>query len=269
MLTKEKFERIAGDAREDLRDVLHLIAIHEERLAAGRRAAFLNSPTVLVAAAAWERFITDLVGASVMEDWSRPGDWDKGVAWPGTTRNQDGTRRLDPKLLEQRLDARLTDSGVLDGALTASWRARVATSWFGKTPTEWYFLDYSSAVREQAETLQSLMLSAKTARDAAGHGLLDKKAVDAGESYWWMSDNHGRLRADGSEGGPTIQSGYARGVAALFVQLIDCSIAAVADRNGWGPGGRLPADWFRSAPRSGKTLRGVRLWGGEVLHRVD
>ncbi|MDI3417993.1 hypothetical protein [Streptomyces luteolus] len=68
----------------------------------------------------------------------------------------------------------------------------------------------------------------------------------------------------------TVQNGHARGVTALFLQLIDSSIAAIARDKGWDQPHRLPAGWFRAtAPAGDSRYPNIAFWGGQDLHRVS
>lgn len=279
-----RFRKIARDAREQLRGVLKMIALHEKELAAGADAAYLNPSTALMAAATWERFASDLYLSATEPGWSRAGDGDAAVrgdkqaAWPRVTNG----RVLPPKIATLSLHADETeelDATTIGGA----WAAWVSTGWFGKRPTGWVFVPDGARRREAGDrVLHTALLGARSARDAAAHGLFFKKADDATTTktdgnvvpldssheawhYDWWSDNHDRTNPNRK---PTIQSGYARGKAALFVQLIDASIAAVAGACGFDLGARLPADWFDVSPKNGTGIAGIELWGGEYLHRV-
>jgi hypothetical protein len=271
--TLDKFSMIAMNARETLRETLKTIAIHEAGMQEGRRDSFLNAPTLVKAVVAWERFIEDLVGASVLEPWSAEGDWpvwdgpktlplserSGKVVWPGSGKSEEA--RSKHCAGRHPLDALLIDSGALNAPLTESWQAWVSTWYVGKRPAGWLFASSagsdaeSGAVRQElragTETIFEALLSASSARDAAAHGLYDKNADDAATKgwYWWYSDADTRERGEaGAEtsvsgsaadamikkrtGRPSIQSGYVRGVTALVVQLIDCSITAVVRHNG-------------------------------------
>jgi hypothetical protein len=75
MLTVERFAAVCAATRWHVRRPLDLICIHSEREVSGRQPrATLNPFTVLAAAAAWERFLSDLVGAvKYRTRWSLPG----------------------------------------------------------------------------------------------------------------------------------------------------------------------------------------------------
>jgi len=279
-----KFRRIARDAREQLRDVLKMIALHEKELVAGLDAAYLNPSTALMAAAVWERFASDLYLSATEPGWSRAGDGDAAVrgdkqaAWPRVANG----RVLPPKIAELSLCADETEAQNV-ATIGDAWTGWVSTGWFGKRPTGWVFVPDGGERGEAGDrVLRTALLGARSARDAAAHGLFFKKADDATMTkadgkqvvldssheawhYDWWSDNHDRMNPNRK---PTIQSGYARGKAALFVQLVDASIAAVAGACGFDPSSRLPSDWFDVSPKSGAGIAGIELWGGEYLHRV-
>ena len=69
----------------------------------------------------------------------------------------------------------------------------------------------------------------------------------------------------------TIQSGWARIVLAVFLQLTDQAIVAIADEAGFSGRDkfRLPRQWFEGSEPIG--VRGVKqpgvLWGGHALFR--
>ncbi|MFI5938011.1 hypothetical protein [Actinoplanes sp. NPDC051494] len=268
LLTQSAFLEIASYAGKGLRDCLSLIALHNR----DRQRSFLNPGTVLCAVSTWERFVHDLVDASSTARWSmRDTGWneDSSLPWPGSRGDLKGE---DARRHRCRIDQRLLDLEVLKTPLTVLWDVQVATSWRGADPTRWRRVGFTVGDVDGDE-LRQAMLGAKSARDAAAHRLYFKKAhqalglMKAGTTpdeadfldwcYVWQSDNTVKSGADGSGepmGRPTIQSGYARGVVGLFLQLVDQTIAAVDAHQDWNIRSRaIPAEWFASDFAS-KTL---------------
>lgn len=143
--------------------------------------------------------------------------------------------------------------------------------------------------------IRRAMLGAKSARDATAHrlyykkareamgyrskktydeGLTDEEADQRGWCYVWQSDNTAKsgrknntLIDDGYPGRPTIQHGYARGVVALSIQIVDVTIAVISEHQGWRHAKScLPVEWFQPTI-SGGPCRGMIVWNGEALLR--
>jgi hypothetical protein len=286
-LTAARLHDVALAARAGFRDCLSMIALH----GADRGRAFLNPGTVVNAVATWERFALDLIAASRHHDWSiSQAGWDereysKAAPWPDSRADRDPRRRI-PAQPGHALDVLLHDSAVLDTALTARWQLFVPTSWRGADPTGWRFASYGLAPNEDADLIRRAILGAKSARDAASHRLYFKKAAEAQGirrpdddvqddehvdwCYVWQSDNTcKKTDTEGQEdypGRPTIQSGYVRGVVAVFLQLVDQSIAVVQQHHGWtSRDSRLPAEWFNACVPYG-PFANLIPWGGQQLH---
>jgi hypothetical protein len=259
LLTESTYREIASYAGKGLRDCLSLVALHDR----DRQRSFLNPSTVICAVSTWERFIQDLVDASSRTDWSaRDTGWneDGALPWPGSRGDLKGEQARGHR---HRVDQRLLDTEVLRTPLTGLWNVLVATSWKGADPTGWRRVGFTVGEPEGDE-LRQAMLGAKSARDAAAHRLYFKKAHQAQGlvkatttpeeadfldwCYVWQSDNTVKSGASASGepmGRPTIQSGYARGVVALFLQLVDQTVAAVDAHQGWDVRSRtIPAEWF-------------------------
>ncbi|HXL92194.1 MAG TPA: hypothetical protein VN969_24905 [Streptosporangiaceae bacterium] len=275
-LTQDSLHGIALEARGGLRECLNMIELH----ARDRERSFLNPGIVLTAAATWERFMVDVCHASEKAAWTlEDSGWKRGydasVPWPGGSkdRNREG-RGQDQQ--EHHVDGLLIRNGVLTEPLTSLWTLHVATGWFGADPTEWRRADYAARpYAENRDIIRAAMLGAKSARDAAAHRLYYKKAQqarlvrqdgepdeDADQRDWcyvWQSDNPGK---------PTIQHGYARGVVALVIQLVDITVATIREHQGWAvTDSQLPSAWFRQKIPSG-TCAGMELWGGHELWRA-
>jgi hypothetical protein len=286
-LTEDRLHVIAINARSGLRESLKMIELH----ARDNQHAFLNPVIALTAVATWERFIVDICVASEKPDWNiESSGWDRGydctVPWPGSRadRNRKGKKH------EHHVDETLIKNDVIASPLTSSWALHIATSWFGADPTDWLWADYSALPpSENRDIIQAAMLGAKSARDVAGHRLYYKKAREAqgfrtqGKPdeeadqrdwcYVWQSDNTEKAglarRAPDNRypGRPTIQHGYVRGAVALFIQLVDITVAKIRHDQCWtAKNSQLPAEWFRDTISAGPCT-GMQLWGGRELLR--
>lgn len=288
-LTEEKFHLIALDARTGLRECLQMIELHDR----DSQRAFLNPSIVLTAVATWERFIVDTCSASETSDWRiEDTGWERAydstVPWPGGSADRDSLTR-HPRSHDHHVDEVLIRNGAMTSPLTSSWVLHVATSWWGADPTEWCWAEYTaSPAADNRDVIRAAMLGAKSARDAAGHRLYYKKArqaqgyrtnlpdseVDQRDwCYVWQSDNPDKSRRaertpeNPSPGRPTIQHGYARGVVALFIQLVDITIASIREHQGWiTKNSQLPSEWFGKTISSG-LCAGMTLWNGHELWR--
>jgi hypothetical protein len=250
-LTPDRFAEVCDAARWNLRAALDLIAIHSEKDVRGRQPrASLNPFTVLAAAAAWERFLADAVGAA-QQSWSGPGRFSIG------SQKVNGMS-VAPQWAPSCLNRYLRSHGVITSGpdLTNSWEGHIAGSWKGASPTNWKYARYAN----HPAAFENALKNAQYARNGAAHFALPSNAVrSASVGYSWDSD----ATAD------TIQSGHARAVAALFLQLIDCSIVAIANDNGWVPTSYEPSsNWFEAVvPDSDSRYSGVTFWGGHSLFR--
>jgi hypothetical protein len=247
MLTQGSFKEVCDATLWNIRAALDLIAIHAEKDVRGRQPrASLNPFMVLAAAAAWERFLSDVTGAAEGKD---PGHYQFKEKRP------DG-RPVNPAWEPKRLNEVLRKHGVLNNDITNSWEAHLADSWSGASPTKWRFVRYV----EDSGSFDMALKNAQHARNGAAHFALPQSAKESSAfGYSWNSD------ADAN----TIQSGHARAVAALFLQLIDCSICAIASERGWAPERFEPyTAWFKDVvPSSDSRYPGVRFWGGHSLLR--
>jgi hypothetical protein len=258
-LTAGHFTKVCEAARWNLRAALDLIAIHSEKEVRGRQPrASLNPFTVLAAVAAWERFLADAVGASAGtgKPWPGPGHF-KFDPKKDNKKLPDGrwvTPPWDPSYLNDYLRVRGVIKSGLD--LTDYWEAHLAGSWWGAAPTRWRYVRYA----DDPSAFEVALKNAQYARHGAAHFALPYNAVmSAPFGYNWNSD----AAAD------TIQSGHARAVAALFLQLIDCSIIAIAEDHGWRPERYQPTSaWFEAmVPASDTRYPRVEFWGGRSLFR--
>lgn len=246
-LSEERFAQVTQAAEHNIRTALDLISIHSERPVRGQQPrASLNPFTVLAAVGSWERFIADLTSAASKSAWRGPG----GHQASGGDR---------PSCIDDRM------SKLVRGNVTALWEVRFpAGGWRGSQPRGWKTVRRSSGAADREELLGYLAHTYQ-ARHAAAHYALAQNARQAAEQagfedgwYPWQSDAKD----------PSLQSGYARGVTAVYLQLIDSTNVAVAQAQGWTPGRyRLPADWFQ-AEAATPRFAGVQLWRGASLHRM-
>lgn len=261
MLTDERFAAVCAETRWHVRRPLDLIFIHSERDVSGRQPrATLNPFTVLAAAAAWERFLSDLVGAVKYPDavWGTEGKSGLGRFQIAKKRRDDGNGWISLPWEPVHLDGYLRQQGVLNQDLSNGWSAWLSNSWVGATPKGWSFEEYAT----NPDAFHVILKEAQRIRNGAAHYALPQDPDDALEtSYTWFNNAES----------VTIQSGHARGITAVFLQLIDASIVTIARSNGWPPSRfRLPATWFEAViPDSDSRYGGGQFWGGTKLHRVS
>jgi len=248
LLTEDRFAQVARAAQLNVRTALDLIAIHSEKPVKGRQPrASLNPFTVVAAVGSWERFIADLTSAATERRWLGPGGHKSaGSHWPDS------------------IDGRMTRLGLLQARLTTRWEAKFpASGWIGIEPRGWRTVLQASPAGEREQLLAYIAETRRTRNGAAHYALMQnalESADQAGQDGWypWKSD----------AGHPSLQSGYARGVTAVFLQLIDCTAALVAREQGWKPElYRLPGDWFRTQSQTNR-FAGVQFWAGTALHRI-
>jgi hypothetical protein len=246
-LTKNQLEAVSAEACEGIGDCNQIIDIH------GRQTAHsvLNPYLVLSAVSVWERYIVNLLGASEVPGWNPKthDEFSSPAPWPWSAKDQRRARKSGGR---HDLDARLIQAQALDEPVTYRWHALVSTDYRGSDPRRWRQGSFSpNANPEARDILRQGLLGAKSARDAVAHRIYHLKAAEAESRqdiekwhFTWSSDTYVRT------GNPKIQNGYARGVVALFIQLIECTSVAIAIRHGWDQGGvRLPADWFEDRDR--------------------
>jgi hypothetical protein len=202
---------------------------------------------VLAAVGSWERLIDDLTAAAVEPVWKGPGGHRTcRKHWPNT------------------VDAHLLDCGVIGEPVTTRWEvAYPAGGWRGKSGRGWRTVLRQSPTAERQHLLSYIAETRRARNGAAHYALLQnahQSAVDADEGGWYQ------WKSDAEE--PSLQSGYARSVASVFLQLIDCTITLVANDQNWkATPHRLPRDWFRPEAHNDR-FAGVKLWAGATLHRA-
>jgi hypothetical protein len=281
--TSERFAKVCKAARWNVRAALDLIFIHAEKEVRGRQPrASLNPLTVLSAAAAYERFFDDLYAAAKDKNAGNDEEWEPGRSETGVGKDKiPGLPKVKTgrQWLVKSLDELLGEAGIVR-SLASYWEAWMAEGWFGATPTDWTFRKYS----EDPDSFDRALHGARHARDGAAHFILPKTAARSKDWYDPIPITDGSLFAkklhdmgkmtwnyswDGDTKSDTVQSGFARGITAFLIQLIDGSIVAVANSHDWRAGTyRLPAGWFTAqVPRSDSRYAGAQFWGGQTLHR--
>lgn len=223
---------IAVDARAGLRNAIDLILIHNEHDVRGNQPrAALNPLILLLSVAAWERLIADVCFLAANSfEGLGTGESSAGRAW----------------FLKGGAAEALT--ALTGGRLPDEFEVRVFDGWVGKFPN-----------RPRVKTGLEV---GEYVNDAIRHrnGVAHRSLPGAYSDALWTSDaiTH------------TVQAGWARGVAATFVQLVDQSIVAIGREAGFSGVPRLPREWFAQDAR---TLRGIEapgsLWGGHSLVRTS
>jgi hypothetical protein len=258
-LTAGRFTKVCEAACWNLRAALDLIAIHSEKEVRGRQPrASLNPFTVLAAAAAWERFLADAVGASA----------GTGKSWPGP-----GHFRFDPKKDNKKLpDGRwvtppwdpsylngyLRVCGVIQSGLnlTDYWEAHLAGSWWGAAPTRWRYVRYT----DDPSAFEMTLKNAQYARNGAAHFALPYNAVISALS--------------GTTGTAMLrQTPSSQGTLVLYPPCSCSSSTALSSQSpkttAGAPNGTSPLSaWFEAiVPASNRRYPGVEFWGGRSLFR--
>jgi len=257
-LTPDLFSRACESARANLKVALDLLAIHGEKAVSGpQHRSSLNPFTALAAAGAWERFLADVVGAAqntAAKPWPGPGHFEL------PERKVNG-KTLSPKWIPSDLNTYLRGEGVITGIadLTDFWEAWLQDPAVVKPvmdPRDWDYVRYPQTPSRFEQALKN----AQYMRNGAAHFALPQNAIKSiPYGYIW----------EGDAGSDTIQHWAALAVTALFLQLIDCSIAAIAKDHGWTRNTDyrpIPPGWFKATvPASDKRYPGLQFWKGEPL----
>lgn len=291
-------QEAAKAVRENLQRGVDFVIVHEAyRVAGPSPAAALNQPTVLAAVAAWERFVDDLtaIGSSRKREEGAPrrrgqlaGAY---LVRPRHTGEVAGPDETLPGDAARVLTGLLGDPEPL-GLL----RARVVYNWTGATPR---FNEATGlGLREvgyrrsigvddawDALTIGETVYQAVKLRNAIAHSYLPRmdeptKPTDKltpEDVHWLNMPSQMFWRSDKSDG-LSVQAGCARGVLALFIQLVDQVIVALAGtQSERRPRDailrhRMPGAWFGST-YTADNRRGleqdVHLWRGKELLRLD
>ncbi|MFF3056372.1 hypothetical protein [Streptomyces sp. NPDC057909] len=260
MLTEERFKAVCAETAWHVKKPLDLIFIHAEKEVRGRQPrATLNPFTVLAAAAAWERFLSDLAGAVKYPDhtWGETGKSGLGRFQIPKKKRDDGKGLISLPWEPAHLNSYLRRQGVLGGDLSDGWAAWLSSSWVGSSPKGWSFAEYAN----DPDAFHIVLKEAQRIRNGAAHLALPQDVDGAQKSDYTWTNNAESV---------TIQNGHARGVTAVILQLLDASIVTIARDHGWSANGyRLPAAWFQAAvPATDSRYPEAEFWGGGALHRV-
>lgn len=284
----------------NLQRAVDFVVLHEAyTVASPSPAAALNEPTVLVAVAAWERFMGDLTAIA------------QGAHWQGSGRHPSsvmGANLVRPRHKSEAAGRDETVPGdaarVLTGLLGATgpldrFRIRLVYDWRGATPrfTDAVGIglrdrDYrrSAYPDEPWEhlTIGEVVYQSIKLRNAIAHSYLPRmgdalstggvSATQKPEDTHWLNAPSQLFWQSDKKDGLSVQAGCARGVLALFIQLIDqCIVALAGGLNGLHDRTevlhyRLPEEWFGTTypEKSRRGLdRDVQLWRGKKLTRLD
>lgn len=222
------FSEIVADAKKGLSNAIDLILIHNEHNVRGNQPRSTLNPLILMlAVAAWERFIADtcLLANDAFEG-AGLGQSPPGRAFFSSR----GAINVLGALTSQRLPNGFT--------------VKVFDSWVGKYPTN-------------ARTVHGLEV-AEYVNDAIKHrnGVAHRSLPHAYSDARFSSDARSH----------TVQAGWARGAAATIVQILDQSIVAISREAGFAKVHRLPRAWFIPQARilRGVKTPGA-LWGEHEL----
>jgi hypothetical protein len=315
-LRSEDLPRIveaAVGARTTLQRAMDFVILHEDYTVNGPSpASSLNEPTVLAAVAGWERFIGDLTTIALRRTWLGSGLNPSTVTGsylvrPGTRSElHDGSVSADQTVPGDaaRVVVGLTGSSKLLDHL----HVKVVHNWVGARPDlagktgmpfrpHGYLRAQDESVRPNRLTVAETLYQAVKLRNAIAHSFLprmgglpadlDDPTSDAQnenaqkaappEQHWldgprelfWFSDK---------KDGLSVQAGCARGVLALFIQIVDQVIVGLAlSRQAQQEvdrllACRLPEEWFAgilpARMRQGLS-QDVQLWRGRSLHRLE
>jgi hypothetical protein len=291
-------QEAADAARGNLQRAIDLVILHETcRVAGQEAAAALNEPTVLLAVATWERFIGDLLVLANRSGWRGSGRHPSTVAGANLVRPRRTVETAGP---DETLPG---DAACVLAGLTGGWtplsrlRARVIYDWRGATPR---FVDMTGfGLRDQryhrpaypAEpwehlTIGEVVYQSLKLRSAIAHSYVPRmgdvpsprrgRTTLTPEDAHWLNAPSQMFWHSDKKDGLSVQAGCARGVLALFIQLIDQCIlmlaGALADPQDRAEllRYRLPGEWFTTTyPASSRRglEQDVHLWRAKRLSR--
>jgi hypothetical protein len=290
-------------ARANLQRSVDYVLLHEGYDVDGDTpAASLNPPTVLTAVAAWERFVGDLKGVSLGDEWTASGRYQSRLSDCYLVRPPHPSEPHTPDQTVTGEAARLLlqitgSSDVLDHLCL-----KVISSWSGARPRfgvanglglrpASYRRTTVSGVSDPLTVGEAVYQSVQL-RNAVAHSYLpamstprprQPKKRTKGQSaqslpaQHWLDDPDEFFWRSDKKDGLSVQAGCARGVLALFIQLIDQVLIGIAasalnelDKQAIMRA-RPPAEWFNSTVPAG-SRRGIdydaQLWRGNRLIRV-
>ncbi|RKT78666.1 hypothetical protein DFJ68_2115 [Terracoccus luteus] len=241
----EGFAAVCAFARLNLRDALDLIAVHAEQPVSGLQPrAALNWAIVVAGISSWERFVADLEGLAAS------GVIQRGEAGVLVDPYKIGTHVGGSSFHPRETGGRLRKLGYLSSAdLIDRWVVDVPTGWKGAYPGAWERLASATKVDWGAEDyLESAILVRNAGAHRASHALAELLA------------RRDLPFLDSDAKSTTIQHGYARGVVALVLQVLDSTIVAICSDKGWSTASRMPPEWFAGKPQGRGRHEGVNFW---------
>jgi hypothetical protein len=290
-------QETAAMARDNLQRAVDLVIVHEGYSVRGPEPpAALNEPTVLIAVAAWDRFTDDLWALAKDLPWQGPGrhTGQLNYSYLVRPRNKDESAGPDETLPG---DAARVLAGLLGTTEPLRrFSVRLVYDWRGAEPR---FIDANGVGLRMEDyrrpaypdepwqhlTIGEVVYQAVKLRNAVAHSYLPKMGdvvLPGGsntrpEDTHWLNNPAHLFWASDKKDGISVQAGCARGVVALFIQLIDQCIVALAgvltnqDDKAALLASRLPAEWFWRTHPAG-SRRGVDwdvpLWRWQSLKRL-
>jgi|ERR1700722_11124963 len=290
-------QETAAMACANLQRAVDLVIVHEGYSVRGPEPpAALNEPIVLIAVAAWDRFTDDLWALAKDLPWQGPGrhTGKLNYSYLVRPRYRNETAGLDETLPG---DAARVLAGLLGTEEPLRrFNVRLVYNWRGAEPR---FTDatgiglrsedyHRPAYPEPWEhlTIGEVVYQAIKLRNAVAHSYLPKmgdvvlpgEPNTSPEDAHWLNNPAHLFWASDKKDGISVQAGCARGVVALFVQLIDQCIVALAgvltdkDDKAAVLASRLPEEWFLQTYPAGSRLGvdwDVPLWRWKSLKRLS
>jgi len=291
-------QETAAMTHDNLQRAVDLVIVHEGYSVKGPEPpAALNEPTVLAAVAAWDRFINDLFALAKDEPWRGPGRYKGALSHSYLVRPRNKDEHAGPDETLAGNAARVL-VGLLDTTEPLRrFRVRLVYDWRGAEPR---FTDAESVGLRPRDyrrpaypdepwehlTIGEVLYQAVKLRNAIAHSYLPRlgdalPSVNAGtnpEAIHWLNDPSQLFWRSDKKDGLSVQAGCARGVLALFIQLIDQCIVALAGALS-DPAdrvdvlaSRLPEEWFWRIYPAGSRRDvdwDIALWRGKALERLE
>ncbi len=264
----------------------------------------VNPPTVLIAVAAWERFCGDLAVIAHQDSWLGPNNScylaDSYLLRPPTKADPGFRAGWDATVNGNAANVLVGLTGSRD--ILDAINVKLVHNWRGSRPIlrkangpGLRDQDYSRPDLEDQvtprHTIGEVVYQSVKLRSAVAHSYIpamgidpsvapytrnSKKEPDENNFTHWLDRPKEQFWLSNKADGLSVQSGCARGVLALFIQLIDNVIVGLANSRENDEdrqlilSARLPEVWFtRTYP--GGTQPGVptdlSLWRGQFLTR--
>lgn len=288
LLTFDRFYRVTAAAFANLSSAVDLVIVHNEKVVRGLQPrASLNRAIVVMAVAAWDRFVADAQDAC--RERADGASWYTGAqtSQPGELYARRASVLLNQAATQESFLERIHIVAATDGK---GVRLKRMEELVGARRGEWSGLTFAQHLN------QWIML-----RNALAHNSIRQLITAAASPGRWNSpdigDPYASIQADGTCGryrlwesdavgdsgdkenrlsGATVQAWSARSCLAFIIQAVDWLIVDIAQAHGrgWDPDTlRLPQVWFeRDLP---PRIRGAvpdgyahwSLWEGPTLHR--